>query len=76
VREHDRLGPVAVVQLRQDVLDVALHRGQGDEQLRGDLGVRPTTRVLLGLLGAVKLGGTACFLFFASAEAGGDPEGG
>ncbi|TFV63436.1 UNVERIFIED_ORG: hypothetical protein E4P37_14745 [Bacillus sp. AZ43] len=33
------------------------------------------TRVLLGLFGAVKLFGTAYFLFFASVEQGGDPEG-
>ncbi len=33
------------------------------------------TRVLLGLFGAFKLYGTAYFLFFATAEQGGDPEG-
>lgn len=33
------------------------------------------TRALLGLFGAVKLFGTAYFLFFATAEQGGDPEG-
>jgi hypothetical protein len=33
------------------------------------------TRVLLGLFGAFKLAGTAYFLFFATAEQGGDPEG-
>ena len=33
------------------------------------------TRVLLGVFGAVKLGGTAFFLFFATAEQNGDPEG-
>ncbi|UOY01554.1 hypothetical protein [Blastococcus sp. PRF04-17] len=33
------------------------------------------TRVLLGLFGAVKLAGTAYFLFFATAEQGGEPEG-
>ena len=33
------------------------------------------TLVLLGLFGAVKLAGTAYFLFFATAEQNGDPEG-
>ncbi len=33
------------------------------------------TRILLGLFGAVKLAGTAFFLFFATAEQNGDPEG-
>jgi hypothetical protein len=33
------------------------------------------TRVLLGAFGAFKLAGTAYFLFFATAEQGGDPEG-
>jgi hypothetical protein len=33
------------------------------------------TRVLLGLVGALKLAGTAYFLFVATAEQGGDPEG-
>jgi hypothetical protein len=33
------------------------------------------TRVLLGLVGAFKLAGTAHFLFVATAEQGGDPEG-
>ncbi|WP_116453163.1 hypothetical protein [Blastococcus litoris] len=33
------------------------------------------TRLLLGAFGALKLGGTAYFLFFATAEQGGDPEG-
>ena len=33
------------------------------------------TRVLLGLVGAFKLAGTAYFLFVATAEQGGDPEG-
>ena len=33
------------------------------------------TRVLLGIFGAVKLAGTAFFLFFATAEQNGDPEG-
>ena len=33
------------------------------------------TRVLAGLFGALKLGATTYFLFFASAEAGGDPQG-
>jgi hypothetical protein len=33
------------------------------------------TRVLLGAFGAFKLGGTAYFLFFATAEQGGDPQG-
>ena len=33
------------------------------------------TRVLLGAFGAFKLAGTAFFLFFASAEQNGDPEG-
>ena len=33
------------------------------------------TRVLLGLLGAFKLYGTAYFTFFATAEQGGDPQG-
>jgi len=33
------------------------------------------TRVLLGAFGALKLAGTAYFLFFATAEQGGDPEG-
>ena len=33
------------------------------------------TRVLLGAYGAFKLAGTAYFLFFATAEQGGDPEG-
>jgi hypothetical protein len=32
-------------------------------------------RGVLGLVGAVKLGGTAYFTFVASAEAGGDPQG-
>src|SRR3954447_7768528 len=34
-----------------------------------------TTRVLLALFGALKLASTTYFLFFASAEAGGDPQG-
>ncbi|TQN41877.1 hypothetical protein FHU33_1262 [Blastococcus colisei] len=34
------------------------------------------TRVLLALFGAVKLYGTAYFTFFATAEQGGDPQGG
>jgi hypothetical protein len=33
------------------------------------------TRVLMGAFGAFKLAGTAYFLFFATAEQGGDPEG-
>jgi hypothetical protein len=33
------------------------------------------TRVLLGAFGAFKLAGTAYFLFFATAEQNGDPEG-
>lgn len=33
------------------------------------------TRVLIGLFGAVKLAGTVFFLFFATAEQNGDPEG-
>jgi hypothetical protein len=33
------------------------------------------TRLLLGAFGAFKLGGTAFFLFFATAEQNGDPEG-
>jgi hypothetical protein len=33
------------------------------------------TRVLLGLVGAFKLAGTAYFLFVATAEQGGDPRG-
>jgi hypothetical protein len=33
------------------------------------------TRVLLGLFGTFKLAGTAYFLFFATAEQNGDPEG-
>jgi hypothetical protein len=33
------------------------------------------TRVLLGAFGAFKLAGTAYFLFLATAEQGGDPEG-
>ena len=33
------------------------------------------TRVLLGAFGAFKLAGTAFFLFFATAEQNGDPEG-
>ncbi len=33
------------------------------------------TRVLLGAFGAFKLAGTAYFLFFATAEQGGDPQG-
>ena len=33
------------------------------------------TRVLLGAFGGFKLAGTAYFLFFATAEQGGDPEG-
>ena len=33
------------------------------------------TRVLLGLVGAFELAGTAYFLFVATAEQGGDPEG-
>jgi hypothetical protein len=33
------------------------------------------TRILLGAFGTFKLAGTAYFLFFASAEQGGDPEG-
>jgi hypothetical protein len=46
--------------------------------------VRPTTRrdplitgirVLLGVFGAFKLGGTVWFTFFATAEQGGDPQG-
>jgi hypothetical protein len=41
VGEHDRLGPVAQVELSEDVPDVALHRGEGDEQLGGDLGIGP-----------------------------------
>jgi len=34
-----------------------------------------TTRVLAGVFGALKLSSTVFFLFFASAEAGGDPQG-
>jgi hypothetical protein len=34
-----------------------------------------TTRVLAGIFGALKLSSTVFFLFFASAEAGGDPQG-
>lgn len=34
-----------------------------------------TTRVLLALFGTLKLASTTFFLFFASAEAGGDPQG-
>jgi hypothetical protein len=34
-----------------------------------------TTRVLVALFGALKLTSTTYFLFFASAEAGGDPQG-
>ncbi len=46
--------------------------------------IRPTTRPsvpvlvargVFGLMGAVKLAGTAYFTFFASAEQGGDPQG-
>ena len=33
------------------------------------------TRVLMGAFGAFKLAGTAYFLFFATAEQGGDPKG-
>ena len=33
------------------------------------------TRVLMGAFGVVKLGGTVYFLFFATAEQNGDPEG-
>ena len=33
------------------------------------------TRVLLGAFGAFKLAGTAYFIFFATAEQGGDPQG-
>jgi hypothetical protein len=33
------------------------------------------TRVLMGAFGAFKLAGTAYFLFYATAEQGGDPEG-
>ena len=33
------------------------------------------TRILLGAFGAFKLTGTTYFLFFATAEQGGDPEG-
>jgi hypothetical protein len=35
----------------------------------------PATRALLGAVGAVKLAGTAYFVFFATAEQGGDPQG-
>ncbi|MGY1604799.1 hypothetical protein [Geodermatophilus sp. SYSU D00815] len=35
----------------------------------------PTTRVLAALFGALKLGATAWFVLFATAEQGGDPQG-
>ena len=44
-------------------------------QARGRDALLQGTRVLLGAFGAVKLGGTAYFLFWATAEQGGDPEG-
>ncbi len=42
---------------------------------RGGAALLRATRVLLGAFGAVKLGGTAYFLFWATAEQGGDPQG-
>ena len=42
---------------------------------RGGSALLHGTRVLLGLFGAFKLYGTAYFLFFATAEQNGDPEG-
>ena len=42
---------------------------------RGRSALLQGTRVLLGAFGAVKLGATAWFLFWATAEQGGDPEG-
>ena len=44
-------------------------------QFRGRAVLLQGTRVLLGAFGAFKLGGTAYFLFWATAEQGGDPEG-
>ena len=35
-----RGGPIAQPQLREDVVDVRLHRPLADEELGGDLGVR------------------------------------
>ena len=39
VGEHDCLGPVGQVELRQDVRDVGLDRGFGDEQRAGNRGI-------------------------------------